>query len=983
VWCCFEDTIGNIWIGTENGLIKYDGSTFFIYDSKTGFPPGAVYDMVQDDNGNIWFAIEGSGVCKFDGKDFLLYSVEQGLSSYDVMNILKDSKGNIWILTDDAVLNKFDGVAFQHFKIKDREYMTYSFDEDNEGNLWIGLFGGGLCKFDGEKFQIFTTKDGLSDNDVIKVYRDKNNELWLGTYKGGAIHIHENTVEYFNPQNGLSSDRVLTIAEDDVGNIWFGTSGGGLCRLQNHGFQKLDEKDGLSNDRIMSIFEDSKQNIWMGTSGKGLCKYDGVSFTYFQEGNDAETNRFLSIEEDSIGNLWLGTDLGLYKFNGEAFFDYSHIIEGSDNSINDILRDSHGSIWVASMNGVYRIDGDTTYHWESKQGLVGEYVQSLLEDDNGTIWMGFEDGGLMKWDEKSLWEINFSGFKNGVDVSSLCKDKNGRIWIGTANNGVLLMDGGSYRCINRASGLSHDGVISIVDDAIEGVWVATVKGLNYLTLRNGDIEISSFHTSDGLISESFLPNSACRDSKNRFWWGSYKGIVCYDRSRFQMQSVSPKLFLNDIYLQDKFIDFNSIQFHKEHVVDSLPRQVDLNFSFTDVAPFLNYPRGLELPHDINHITFRFSAIDWYDPSKIKYQFKLEGLENDWNTITTENNADYRNIPEGTYIFKVKALGSSGIWSEVLEYPFVVLPPWYRTLWAYGLYALLLFSSLYGFIKWRERSLRQKQKELESKIDEATVEIKEQKKLIEEKHIEITDSILYAERIQRSLLPSDEFLKSNLEEYFVLFQPKDVVSGDFYWATLMNKRFVLISADSTGHGVPGAIMSTLNISCLKEAIQKGYDSPNLILEETRRLVIDNLKLDGSEEDGKDGMDCSLIEIDFNSMQLRCASAYNSIWILRGENWRQIKGDRIPIGKHVRDQEPFTLHTLNLQKGDLIYSFTDGYADQFGGPKGKKLKSKALKLFIQTIAHLPLSIQKIELQRFFSNWKGDLEQLDDVTVVGIRI
>lgn len=983
VWCCFEDSDGNIWIGTEKGLIKYDGRAFLIFDPKAGFPDGAVYDMVHDVNGNIWFAIEGSGVCKFDGKDFLLYSVEQGLSSYDVMNILKDSKGNIWILTDDAVLNKFDGVAFQHFKIKDREYMTYSFDEDNEGNLWIGLFGGGLCKFDGEKFQIFTTQDGLSDNDVIKVFRDRNDELWLGTYKGGAMHIQENTVEYFNPQNGLSSNRVLTIAEDNVGNIWFGTSGGGLCRLQNHGFQKLNEKDGLRNDRIMSIFEDSKQNIWMGTSGKGLCKYDGVSFTYFQEGNDTETNRFLSIEEDSIGNLWLGTDLGLYKFNGEAFFEYSSIIEGSMSSINDILIDSHGSIWFGSMSGVYKIDRDTAYHWELTQGLVGEYVQSLLEDDKGTIWMGFEDGGLMKWDGKLLQEVNFSGFKNGVDVSSLCKDRKGRVWVGTTDHGVLLIDGSTYKCVDRISGLSHDGVVSIVDDVLEGVWVATQRGLNYLTLLNDKIEITNFYTSDGLISESFLPNSAYRDSKNRFWWGSYKGVVSFNQSLYRYQTSAPKVLLNDIYLQDKFIDFTSKQFIKSQIDGENDWFSDGNIGFSRVARFFNYPIDLMLPHDVNHVTFHFSAIDWYDPSKIRFQFILEGLESEWNNITTNNNADYRNIPEGDYIFKIKAIGIGDSWSEVLEYPFVVLPPWYKTWWAYGLFSILFLILLYCFVKWRERSLHRRQKELELKVDEATIEIKEQKQLIEEKHGEIQDSILYAERIQRALLASNHMLSEYLSEYFIFFKPKDVVSGDFYWATEISRKFILVTADSTGHGVPGAIMSTLNISCLKEAIQKGNDSPDQILDETRRLVIENLKTDSDEEGGKDGMDCSLIEIDFESLILRCANANNPLWILRESEWIEIKADRLPIGRHVKDSEPFTLHTIQLMKGDLIYTFTDGFADQFGGENGKKLKAKHLQKHLLSISELTMSEQKNNLSDFFNSWKGELEQIDDVTIIGIKI
>ena len=176
---------------------------------------------------------------------------------------------------------------------------------------------------------------------------------------------------------------------------------------------------------------------------------------------------------------------------------------------------------------------------------------------------------------------------------------------------------------------------------------------------------------------------------------------------------------------------------------------------------------------------------------------------------------------------------------------------------------------------------------------------------------------------------------------MLFKPKDIVSGDFYWATtLSNSNFVIVTADSTGHGVPGAIMSIVNIASLKEAIVQGIQSPDLILNETRRLVIENLKNDGSEEGGKDGMDASLICIDFKNNKMTCACANNPIWIVRQGELIEIKSDRMPIGKHDKDTTPFKLHAFDLQKGDAIYALTDGYPDQFGGINGKKFKAKQL-------------------------------------------
>ena len=257
-------------------------------------------------------------------------------------------------------------------------------------------------------------------------------------------------------------------------------------------------------------------------------------------------------------------------------------------------------------------------------------------------------------------------------------------------------------------------------------------------------------------------------------------------------------------------------------------------------------------------------------------------------------------------------------------------------------------------------------------------------VIEEKQKEILDSINYAERIQRALLASKKLLDENLNDYFILFKPKDVVSGDFYWATkLINNDFVLVTGDSTGHGVPGAIMSIVNIASLNEAVIQGITSPELLLNETRRLIIENLKNDGSIEGGKDGMDGSLLCFDFKNNTMHSAGANNPIWIIRENELIEIKANRMPIGKHEEDKTSFTLHTLNLQKGDVIYTLTDGFADQFGGPNGKKFKNKQLQKLLLSITHEPMVIQKQKLDTVFENWKGGLEQVDDVCVIGIKI
>ncbi|MDP1802169.1 MAG: tetratricopeptide repeat protein [Bacteroidota bacterium] len=284
-----------------------------------------------------------------------------------------------------------------------------------------------------------------------------------------------------------------------------------------------------------------------------------------------------------------------------------------------------------------------------------------------------------------------------------------------------------------------------------------------------------------------------------------------------------------------------------------------------------------------------------------------------------------------------------------------------------------------------RGYRQKNK-ANTIIEAQKKEVEHQKELIEEKNKEVSDSIHYAQRIQRALLASEKLLTDKLEDHFVLFNPKDIVSGDFYWASVLpNGHFGLVTADSTGHGVPGAIMSILNISCLNEAVNaQNLSEPNEILNFTRKKIIEHLANDGSAEGGKDGMDCSLISFDPDKKELKYASANNPVWIVRAQTeLLEFAPDKMPVGKHDRDSVSFSQHAIPLQKGDIVYVFTDGMPDQFGGPKGKKFMYKQLKEVLISINNLSMKEQKEKLNNTINDWMKDVEQVDDITVIGIRI
>ena len=293
---------------------------------------------------------------------------------------------------------------------------------------------------------------------------------------------------------------------------------------------------------------------------------------------------------------------------------------------------------------------------------------------------------------------------------------------------------------------------------------------------------------------------------------------------------------------------------------------------------------------------------------------------------------------------------------------------------YAVIALLLIVLVFAVFMFNRFKITQKQKQI----------IEKQKHLVEQSQKEMIDSITYAQRIQQVLLTSEKYIGNYVKEFFILFKPKDIVSGDFYWAANIKGRFYLATADCTGHGVPGAFMSMLGINFLNEImIEKGITRPDEVLNTLRTEIIAALNPEGSTVESKDGMDMSLCCFNFSDNTLEFALANNGIYILRKNEVIELKPDKMPVGKYTDEVNPFTYNKIQLQQGDVVYTYTDGYADQFGGPKGKKFNYKQVKELLISISNEPLQNQKEIVSANFNTWKGSLDQVDDVCLIGVKI
>lgn len=409
----------------------------------------------------------------------------------------------------------------------------------------------------------------------------------------------------------------------------------------------------------------------------------------------------------------------------------------------------------------------------------------------------------------------------------------------------------------------------------------------------------------------------------------------------------------------------------------------------------------ELKYIFNSISFFWTTPYFINEESTTYNYKLDGFDRDWSGWGQIFYKDYTNLPYGHYFFRVKAKTATEIVTDEAIYEFIILKPWYLTTTMIFLYAVALIFIILAIIKSYTRKLKNENIRLEGIVAERTSVVVKQKE-------ELESSIYYARRIQMALLPSEAILSDNIKNYFVLFKPRDIVSGDFYWMTKKGERLYIVASDCTGHGVPGAFMSLLGMSFLDEIIDKEFaPRADIVLNQLRLHVIESLKQVGDVDEAKDGMDIALLVIDFNKQRIEFSGAYNPCFMVRklseeeSERYNKesielpngsmsdgkymletIFGSKMPIGISSRMKEDFVFYDSPLEKGISFYLFSDGYIDQFGGPDGRKFMKKNFKRFLISIQEYPMDRQKELLEKNLHDWMGQNPQVDDILVMGIR-
>ncbi|MDX2432888.1 MAG: SpoIIE family protein phosphatase, partial [Bacteroides sp.] len=543
----------------------------------------------------------------------------------------------------------------------------------------------------------------------------------------------------------------------------------------------------------------------------------------------------------------------------------------------------------------------------------------------------------------------------------LVSDYKESLWIAT-DQGLSKMDFGEQTKIERinfeSAPLTNTTFFVEFSDNTS-LWTGTERGLHRLDIITGITKYYGYD--DGFYPLETNQRAVCRGKSNDLWIGTVDGLVHYLPKYDEMDLQAPHLII-----------------HQPKINGESYIEVPDNPDEAPLIPFKN-----------NTIEFSFTGIHTTIPEKNRFSYMLEGLDDNWSVPGKERIATYERIPSGDYVLRVKAYNLDGVeTTEDASYAFTIKTPFWKTPWFIILLVIAVLVLFYLYLKYRERQLIRDKRNLEKnvkertrEIEDAKVEIETQRDQIVEQTKGITDSIQYASHIQHAVLPGKLTLQKYLPEHFILFKPRDIVSGDFYWVEQKNDRLIICAADCTGHGVPGAFMSMLGLTFLNEIVNKDEIlKASEILDRLRSYIINAMSHKDSQ--GMDGMDISLVVLDRGLNTMEYAGAYNPLILVRQGEVLEYKADKMPVGKHVVEVGPFTNQRIPLEKGDVFYLFSDGFPDQFGGEKGGKYKTRPFRLLLQRISKKPMEEQHRILENELNDWMKDVEQVDDILVMGIR-
>ncbi|MFO7574666.1 MAG: two-component regulator propeller domain-containing protein [Bacteroidales bacterium] len=1010
VYSVNQDNNGFIWVGTGKGLYRYDGFVF----RQVWFPDSAELRfatvLFRGSDGTIWVGGSDGTLHFSDGNKLLQVT---GVESQRITDIKEAPGGDIYAMTQNNgifIVPASDREISVTHLIPPENTLFFSMNFTADGRILAGtsdnlqvlsVYEGGLT--------VEYTIEGIEYTRVNSIIPMSSGSFYAGTEDNGIFTVTETADGYiaqpFSDDEELAYLRIQSLYRDGEGNIWVSTYGAGVVKIFTDnegrritGKRFFNQETGLAGDDVRSVFQDSEGNTWIALYGSGLNMLVSEAFTFYQPGNTHDENSIVYIGSngkevvlgapsgyhlfdlftgtsisfepvarstggvpattylaESDGTVWIGTGgAGLFiKRPGESVRQFFRTANAGENYIAAITEHEN-NLWLSTRNGVMVINsktGSLIHKFNTLTQLPHNNINQVFIDRSGVAYVATEAGNIYTADIErgvSSGSSEIAGLIRRNVIQAYAQSPDGSIWIATLGNGAFNTDSKSVTSLSTQDGMLSNFCYSILADSESLLWVGHHRGFSRFDLSTGTMTVFSTAFAGG--GDCNL-NAIYEAPGGEIFIGTTSGLIVYDRKKDLKGAVPPYNNIISITIND------------------------------NVYPWQDQ---ILVPYNRYLVKVDYIGISHSNPDLVRYRTKLGNYDTDWSEPVSSRQITYR-LTDGDFTFSLESRDASGTLTLTEEmFRIIVRKPVWRRWWFIMGCIAFLTGLVVIIIRVREANQRRMREHLENELQERTKEVVRQKEEIEQQNFEITDSINYARRIQASILPDVSKLRESFSDAFIIFFPRDIVSGDFYWfEKLSEDKFILACADSTGHGVPGAFMSMIGSTLLQDIVtRRNIVKPSEILSMLDEQIFSILNRNLDVGVSNDGMDMVICEFNLKNRHVRFASAMRPVILVLNGEPNYIKGNRSSVGGMAFSEKYFIDQEYYLSEGDAIYLFSDGFPDQFGGRDGKKMKVARFKKLIESVIGLPMEEQEEYISNFFHKWKGDHEQVDDILFMGIR-
>ncbi len=718
---------GYLWVGTQEGLARFDGVRFVTYDGSNvaDFPNKYITTLLVDHAGKLWVG-SWAGIAVVENGRVQRYDKNGPLSGADVRAMAEDQNGRLWVATAHGlrVINGGDlGLLDPASEL--REGAINALQVDAHGALWVAAESGALYRFDGRRFQAMPSVSHNAADAITAMFSDPDGALWVGT-NNGSLYRQDAGGEGHAVQHARLGSRVRALSRDREGNLWIGTSTGGLVRWREDELKELTTNQFASGD-LDALYEDNEGSLWIGSGGVGLLRLRNPKFPTIGEPEGLPNNVAWSVAPRSKGGVWVGTSAGLSSYvDGRlSVVDLSRVAHGNLR-VRAVMEDRSGTVWAGTDGaGLLRMDSDGVQAYDTGAGLSGNTVTALWQDKRGRIWVG-EKGGLDLIEQGKVTSMLPMLHTTGAPwIRLIYEDSVGRLWVGTSNRGVFLIEGEHVRHFGAAEGLPSDtldsmhedeqgnillgsagglalwrdnkiisfatlgplreSIFKILEDDTHRLWMTTDRGI--VTVPRADLEavadgkkiVPAYHVygiADGLRSAEFdggNTSAGCRTADGIFWFPGIRGIVKVDPRHIAKNDIVPPVLIEQVA-----VDGESIAILQGARIGPTQRRWE----------------------------FQYAGLSLFAPKQVSFKYRLDGFDKDWIDAGSRRIAYYSQLPPGNYTFKVIAGNEDGVWStQAASFAFEVKPHFYQTAWFVLLCVLAAAAAIYFLYLWRVRGLR--------------------------------------------------------------------------------------------------------------------------------------------------------------------------------------------------------------------------------------------------------------------------------------